>query len=62
MNERTGAKPTDHKKNVIFLADERKRREMQELVKLFGQFYQGRSNHEQTYQKEKREAATGNDR
>ena len=39
MNERTGAKLTDHKKNVIFLADERKRREMQELVKLFGQFY-----------------------
>lgn len=39
MNERTGTKPTDHKKNVISLADERKRREMQELVKLFEQFY-----------------------
>mgnify|MGYP000006037074 FL=1 len=39
MNERTGAKPTDHKKKVISLADERKQREMQELVKLFEQFY-----------------------
>ena len=39
MNERTGAKPADHKKKVISLADERKRREMQELVKLFEQFY-----------------------
>ena len=39
MNERTGAKSTDHKKNVISLADERKRREMQELIKLFEQFY-----------------------
>ena len=39
MNERTGAKPADHKKNVISLADERKRREMQELRKLVEQFY-----------------------
>ena len=38
MNERTGAKPADHKKKVISLTDERKRREM-ELVKLFEQFY-----------------------
>ena len=39
MNERTGAKPPGHKKKVISLTDERKRREMQELVKLFEQFY-----------------------
>ena len=39
MNERTGTKPAGHKQKVISLADERKRREMQELVKLFEQFY-----------------------
>ena len=39
MIKRTETKTADHKKKVISLADERKRREMQELVKLFGQFY-----------------------
>ena len=34
MNERTGTKPAGHKKKVIYLADERKRREMQALTKL----------------------------
>ena len=39
MNERTGTKPAGHKKKVISLADERKRREKQELVKMVVQFY-----------------------
>ena len=39
MIKRTGTKTADHKKKVISLVDERKRREMQELVKLFEQFY-----------------------
>ena len=40
MNERTGTKPAGHKKKVISLADERKRREMQECVKLFEEVYE----------------------
>ena len=40
MDKRTVAKPPDRRSSVISLADERKRREMQELVKLFEQFYE----------------------
>ncbi len=38
MNEPTGKKSAD--KKIISLADERKRREIQELIRLFETFYE----------------------
>ena len=40
MNTQTAAKSTAPKRKLISLADERKRQEIRELVKMFEQFYE----------------------